>query len=477
LKRDIYENISPLDARYYKSNKNLMEDLAKYLSENSVIKYQALVEIAMISVMERYGIAPSGAKEEMVSALKKITPEEVYNEEARTRHNIRALVNVFQKYVDNDNVAPFIHLSATSEDITGTAQSLRIKDVTYRVIVPKTLEFMEQIIKIIEKEAGTVQIGRTHGQHAVPITVGYLFSGYLDRLGGRLIRIIEAADNLRGKMSGAVGAYNASSLLFDDPRKFEEDVLEELGLKPGAFSSQIIEPEYMLDYIHAIISAFGVLAQISDDIRHLQRTEIGEMGENFEKNQVGSSTMPHKRNPWNFEHVKSMWKEFMPRVITRYMDQISEHQRDLTNSASNRFIVEIITAFTISVDRLVKQFEKLKIDYENLKANLGKTKWMFLAEPLYILLAKAGEKRAHEIVKQATLKAEKEGKDLFSIVREEEAFKTIVKSKEWKSLESDPSSYIGKAHDRALAILYLWKSRADEIKESCKNYKEAGYEE
>ena len=476
MKRDIYENISPLDARYYKSNKTLMEEIAKYLSENSVIKYQALVEIAMISVMERYGIAPSGAKEEMVLAFKKITPEEVYNEEAKTKHNIRALVNVFQKYINDDKVAPFIHLSATSEDIIGTAQSLRIRDVTYKIIIPKILDFINQIMNIIEKEANTIQIGRTHGQHAVPITIGYSFSGYLDRLGGRLLKIIEAVDNLRGKMSGAVGAYNASTLLFDDPRKFEEDVLNELGLKPAAFSSQIIEPEYMLDYIHAIISAFGVLAQISDDMRHLQRTEIAEMGESFEKNQVGSSTMPHKRNPWNFEHVKSMWKEFMPRMVTRYMDQISEHQRDLTNSASNRFIVEIISAFTISVDRLIEQFKKLKIDYENLKINLAKTKWMFLAEPLYILLAANGKKNAHEIVKQATLKAEKEDKDLFSVVREEKAFKSIIGKEEWKKLESKPDSYVGKAHDRSLAILYLWKNKVDEIKKKCNNYKEVGYE-
>ena len=463
MKRDIFENISPLDARYYRSNRDLMDKLANYLSENSVIRYEALVEIAMISIMERYGVAPSGSKEQLVLALKKITPEEVYSEETKTRHNIRALVNVLQKHITKEEVAPYIHLSATSEDITGTAQSLRIKDVSYKIMIPKMLEFIEQIMGIIENEANTVQIGRTHGQHAVPITIGYLFSGYLDRFGGRLLKIIESVDNLRGKMSGAVGAYNASSLLFDDPRKFEEDVLGELGLKPAAFSSQIIEPEYMLDFTHSIISAFGILAQISDDIRNLQRTEISEMGESFEKDQVGSSTMPHKRNPWNFEHVKSMWKEFMPRIITRYMDQISEHQRDLTNSASNRFIVEIITAFTISIERLVKQFKKLKIDYDNLKINLAKTKWMFLAEPLYILLAAQGEKKAHEIVKQATLKAEKEGKTLFTIVKEKKDFKNIVNSDDWKKLEADPLNYTGKAHDRSLAILYLWKNRINEI--------------
>ena len=119
------------------------------------------------------------------------------------------------------------------------------------------------------------------------ITVGYLFSGYADRFGERLLKLSEAVKDLKGKMSGAVGAYNASSLLFNDPRKFEEDVLARLNLKPARFSSQIIEPEYILDLIHAVVSAFGVLAQVSDDMRNLQRSEIGEFGERFEKGQVG----------------------------------------------------------------------------------------------------------------------------------------------------------------------------------------------
>jgi len=118
VQRDIFLNISPLDARYYKSNGELIDELSRYLSENSVIKYEAAVETAMIIVMERYGIVPAGSGEEMKKAYHAVTPEEVYEEEAKTRHNIRALVNVMQRYVP-DELAPYIHLSATSEDITG----------------------------------------------------------------------------------------------------------------------------------------------------------------------------------------------------------------------------------------------------------------------------------------------------------------------------------------------------------------------
>ena len=472
MERDIFSNISPLDTRYYKSNRELMDTLSIYFSENSVIRYEAVVEAAIVIVMEKYGLAPEGSAEQIRKACKEIHPEEVYEEEEKTRHNIRALVNVMQRYVDEE-VAPYIHLSATSEDITGTAGALRMRDGFYKVVIPKAVELMEVLLDITDREAGTVQIGRTHGQHAVPITVGYLFSGYADRFGERLLKLSEAVKDLKGKMSGAVGAYNASSLLFNDPRKFEEDVLARLNLKPARFSSQIIEPEYILDLIHAVVSAFGVLAQVSDDMRNLQRSEIGEFGERFEKGQVGSSTMPHKRNPWNFEHVKSMWKEFTPRILTRYYDQISEHQRDLTNSASSRFIVEIVTAFTLSIDRLTKQLKKIVVDYQKLNENLSLSGDMFLAEPLYILLASKGVKNAHELVKEITQRAEKEGLSIFDLIREDSNFNKIVSLDAWKNLEKNPANYTGKSKERAQEISKIWKHKIAEIKKDCEGYREA----
>jgi adenylosuccinate lyase len=395
----------------------------------------------------------------------------VYREEEKTRHNIRALVNVMQKYVDRD-LAPFIHLSATSEDITGTAQSLRIRDVIYKVVVPLCLDLLGVIVDHADREADAVQIGRTHGQHAVPVTVGYLFAGYADRFGRRVEKIVEAARELRGKMSGAVGAYNASALLVSDPREFEIEVLKELALEPADFSSQIVEPEYMLDLLHAVVSAFGVLAQIGDDLRNLQRTEVGEMGEAFEKGQVGSSTMPHKRNPWNFEHVKSMWKEFAPRMVTRYMDQISEHQRDLTNSASGRFVVEIITGFTLAVHRLLSQLKKLTIDRENLTRNLHTTGGMFLAEPLYILLASKGEMNAHELVKKATLEAQREGVSLFEVVSRDWSFRPVAEMELWSSLVEDPARYCGIAAERAGALSDAWRSRTRDMERACASYRD-----
>jgi adenylosuccinate lyase len=353
---------------------------------------------------------------------------------------------------------------------------MRVKDAFYKVVLPTCNELLCVLIEAARREAGTVQIGRTHGQHAVPVTVGYVFAGYCDRFGGRLMKITEALRELKGKLSGAVGAYNASSLIVKDPVRFERDVLEELGLKPANFSSQILEPEYLLDLVHAVVSAFGTLAQIADDMRHLQRTEIGEMGEKFEKGQVGSSTMPHKRNPWNFEHVKSLWKEFVPRIITRYYDQVSEHQRDLTNSASGRFVVEIVTAFTLAVDRLCRQLKKLVIDEGNLRKNIALTGGMFLAEPLYILLASRGHHDAHGIVKEATLRAEKEDRSVFEVIEGDGALGDVAKLDAWKSLKENPGSYTGCSEQRAVEIASLWQEKQKEIEGMCRDHRIVGYD-
>lgn len=128
----------------------------------------------------------------------------------------------------------------------------------------------------------------------------------------------------------------------------------------------MVEPEYLLRMLLELNTAFGIIANLADDLRHLQRTEIDELREFFSATQVGSSTMPQKRNPWNSEHVKSLWKAFAPRVLTFYMDQISEHQRDMSNSASGRFAADYIAGFADAANRMKKIIKSLRIDRDRL---------------------------------------------------------------------------------------------------------------
>ena len=142
------------------------------------------------------------------------------------------MVNCIRKRV-SDEAKPYVHFTATSNDIISTSESLRLRDAVNKVLLPELIEFERVLIEIAEHEKDTLQIGRTHGQHAEPITFGFAMASYVARLGGRIVRIKEASDNLRGKFSGAVGAYNASSLFIKEPEEFETAVLEKLKIKPG----------------------------------------------------------------------------------------------------------------------------------------------------------------------------------------------------------------------------------------------------
>ncbi|HOS95195.1 MAG TPA: lyase family protein, partial [Armatimonadota bacterium] len=285
------------------------------------------------------------------------------------------------------------------------------------------------------------------------ITFGFALAEYVSRLGERIEAIQGAAANLRGKISGAVGAYNASSLLIDDPAAFEEEVLAELGLRPAWHSTQIVAPEHVTDYMHTLTSCFSVLAALADDMRHLQRTEISEVGEAFEASQVGSSTMPHKRNPWNFENVKSLYKAFMPRMVSVYLDQLSEHQRDLTNSATNRFLPETIVGLMNASERLRRIMSRLVVDGEQMRANLELTAGMCLAEPLYILLAAQGHPDAHEAVRRLTLEAERTGRRLWDVAAESDIGPYLDRmTPAQRAVLQDPALYQGIAALRVDAI-------------------------
>ncbi len=457
-KMDLFDAISPLDFRYYGRSEKTKQKLQPYLSEAALIKYSAKVEAALVKVLAKNKICSKEIALEVERASKQVTAEEVYKEEDKIKHNIRALANSIRDKV-SQKAKPFVHFTATSFDIVNTAEALRYKEFTQNVLLPEMVKFEKTLINLALREKDTIQVGRTHGQHAVPITFGFAITQFVSRFGRSIMKTKKTANNLRGKFSGAVGAYNASSLFFTKPEEFEKHILNELGLKPSPTSTQVVEAEYLVSYVNSIIESFGILANIADDMRNLQRSEIAEVGELFEAKQVGSSTMPQKRNPINFENVKSMWKEFMPRMITIYSDQISEHQRDLTNSASSRFVTEILAGFFISVNRLNKTMSKLVVDKKNLNKNFDMNKEFIIAEPLYILLAAYGHPDAHEAVRELTLSAQKESKSVFEILKRDKALHLYLKKFNKKQLEMlhKPERYIGISAEKTKKICEFWK--------------------
>lgn len=447
----MYSNISPLDYRYQ------VPELEPYFSEEASVRYMARVEVVLIQELAARSICSAHAVAEIQKAADTVTAEAVYEEEKKTRHDIRALVNVLRSKV-SDETKPWIHWCATSYDIRDTAHVLRLRDGISRVLIPQLIELEKVLIGLALREKATVQIGRTHGQHAVPVTFGFTVAGYVERLGNAIVQLQSAVGGLKGKFSGAVGAYSSLSLFIDDPVEFEISLLRRLGLEPAAHSTQIIPPEYVLNVLHTVTSAFGVLAQIARDMRHLQRTEIGEVGEEFKSEQVGSSTMPHKRNPVTFENVESLWKVTVPRMTTYYLDQVSEHQRDLTNSASQRFQFELPAALAYAAKRLAAAMEKIGVDKERLRNNFEMSRATIIAEPLYLLLAYAGHPGAHEAVKQLTLKSQATGVSVRELVDCEFPEYVSGFSDQHTEILRSPEQYIGQAIRKTEMICQRWRN-------------------
>jgi adenylosuccinate lyase len=411
-------------------------------------------------------VAPAGFAEQVQTACDGIDARAVYVEEERIGHVVRALVNLIRDRVRED-FRPFVHLFATSNDITDTATALRLKALTRDVVMPELIALQKVLTRLAHLHANTLQIGRTHGKYAEPITFGYFLANYVARLGNRIEGIEAARTNIRGKFSGAVGAYNALCLRFRDAAGIEKAVLERLGLQPvePTASTQIVHPEYVTDLVHSVVSTFSVMANLADDIRHLHRSEIGETQEIYDEARVGSSTMPHKLNPKNFEFVKSMWKEFMPRMITVYMDQISEHQRDLTNSASSRFITELFTAFTYSVVRLRKAMENLGVREAQMLRNLEDTKGEILAEPLYVLLSLNGHPDGHTYARRLVAKAREANEPLLNLVMRDEGLRPYLAklTEDQKRVLQEPERYVGLAPERTDLVCEYWEAQSERL--------------
>jgi adenylosuccinate lyase len=460
-----FDTASPLDARYYLADSDFFNRLHPYVSEAAQVKYLAKVEAALAETLAEHGVCSQAAAKEIAGASGQVTPEEVYEEERRIQHNIRALVNCIRRKISPE-ARPYVHLFATSADIMDTARALSLRDVNRAVIVPALAEIIRKLIRLARAHADTPQMGRTHGQHAVPITFGFAVALYVSRFGQRLEQIDRAARNLRGKFAGAVGAYNALSLLRPDhPAALEADLMRKLGLPAPDISSQVVQPEYVADYVYALASCWGVMANVADDFRHLQRSEIRELRDRKAADPnsavVGSSTMPHKVNPKDFENVKSLWKAYMPRIVTVLMDQVSEHQRDLTNSASSRFVTEFVTAFAYGVHRLDGSLDGVEADTARMREILEAGKDPVTAEPLYVLLSLAGHADAHEQARVLARQAKAANVSLAQLIRTDNSVQSHFQrlSPEQRAVLDDPARYLGAAAQTTRAVCDEWDKR------------------
>jgi adenylosuccinate lyase len=448
-----YGSIDPLDGRYYDP------EIAKYLSERSRIAYQAYMEAALAHALADSGICSPEIAAQIEEAADKVTAEAVAEEEKTTKHDVKALVNTIKAGL-SDEAKPYVHFGATSYDIVASALSLQLRAATQELVIPRLVELEKTLLKLTKDYAETIQIGRTHGQHAVPVTFGFAMAEYVNRIGESIKSLQVLSNKLKGKFSGAVGAYNALSLFVDDPLEFEKKVLGYVGLEPAAYSTQIVPAEYCVRLLDELAVTANIMANLSHDMRHLQRSEIAEVREAFEAGQTGSSTMAHKRNPWNFENVISMSKQVTAQLVNANLNISSEHQRDLTDSASARFYPIVLASVASMAQRLNRVMGKLEVDPENMQRNLYMSGGAIAAEPLYLLLEKYGHTTAHEASKALAHQALEAGKPLYEVASQDatltEYFAKFT-DKEKQILQEPEKYYTGLAVKKALAVHDYWQ--------------------
>ncbi len=448
-----FNSIDPLDGRYYDP------EIARYLSERTRVLTQAHIEAALAYGLAEFRICSREVAEQIDAASRNIRVEDVAEEEKTTRHDVKAIVNTMKAQLP-DEAKPYVHFGATSYDIVSTAMSLQLRRATQELLIPRLRVLLATLSELAERYAETVQIGRTHGQHAVPITFGYFLATYVQRLGESTQALDELSRALKGKFSGAVGTYNAISVFVDDPLAFEKNVLGYVGLEPALAATQIVPAEGYIRLLDELAITAGVMANLSHDMRNLQRSEIGEVREKFEDGQTGSSTMAHKRNPWNFENVIGMWKQVTAQMVNANLNISSEHQRDLTDSSSARFYTVSFALVASMASRLQTVMSKIEVDEEAMRRNLHLTKGAIAAEPLYLLLAKYGHTTAHEVSKQLAHEAMERNVSLYEVASQAEtidSYRSKFTDNEKQLIQNPETHYTGLAAARAQAIAKTWR--------------------
>jgi len=430
-------SVHPIEYRYF------TEEMKKVWEEKSKLQNWLMVEAALAKANAKFDIIPESAAEEITKKAntKFVKLDKVKKIEEEIQHDLMAMVKVLTEVCSGD-AGKYVHVGATSYDIEDTAYALQFRDAI-NIIEKKLNELKNVLLKLAEKHKNTICIGRTHGQHAAPTTYGMKFALYAAEIQRHLDRLEESKKRvLVGKMTGAVGTQASFG---KKGIELQKSVMKELGLDPVLVSTQVVQRDRHAEVIYDMALIAATLEKIAKEIRNLQRTEIAEIFEPFKEKQVGSSTMPHKRNPHKSERICGLARIVRSNVMPALEDIPLEHERDLTNSSAERIIFpETFILVDYMLKEMINILSGLEFNYDNIKKNLSETKGLIMTENLMLGLLKKGIGRqdAHELLRQASMKVMKENKSLKEILVKDKIIKKKFTEKEldWYL---DPKNYLG----------------------------------
>lgn len=426
-------------------------------SEDSKLERMLEVEVALARSQEEAGMVPDDVADEIAEAAEDVELDRVKEIEEQIHHDVMAMVRAVEERC-GDDAGEYVHLGATSNDVIDTADALRLRD-SVDLLERRLENLLEALVDKADEHRETVCIGRTHGQHGVPTTWGHKFAVWASEVDRHLDRLDDLRPRLLvGQVSGAVGTQASMVRRLDSDREREVErarevsrrTMERLDLGEEEISTQIVARDRHAEYVEWLANVVTTLDKVCTNVRNMQRTEIAEVEEGFGADQVGSSTMPHKRNPVKSENVCGLARVVRGFVEPQLQNNVLWEERDLTNSGSERVVFTEASVLTDHcVERTKNVVEDLGFHEEEIRENLELLDGVNMAEAVMMELARRGfgRQRGHEAVRRAAMRAHDEGLSMEESIRRDEEIGDEFTDDELDVL-LDPDGYVGTSVDR-----------------------------
>jgi len=417
--------------------------MLRIFEEENFIQKMLDVEAALAWAHGQVGDIPKEDVENIIkmASTKYVKVSRIKEIEKEIKHDVMSMVRAFAEVCGSSG--GYIHLGATSYDIVDTARALQLREAL-QLIKNKMDELELILMKLSERYKNTIMIGRTHGQHALPITFGLKLSVWMREVSRHIERLNECEKRLIvGKLSGAVGTQAG---LGQNAIEIQDLVMKRFNIKATEVSTQIVQRDRHAELVCLLALIASSLDKFASEVRELQRTEIGEVFEPFEKKkQVGSSTMSHKRNPEICERICGLAKVVRGLVVPALENVQTWQERDLTQSSVERFIIpEACILVDYMLYLMIKTLSELEVDEDRMQRNLNLTEGRAMSEAVMIALVKKGMSRqeAHELIRQLAIKSEIEKIPFKNILIREKKICNLLSEKEIDDA-LDPRNYLG----------------------------------
>jgi adenylosuccinate lyase len=379
------------------------EVMARIWTEENKFASWLKVELAAMAAMAECGFIPPEAPVRAAGKAK-IDVARIQEIEARTHHDVAAFVDQVAAGLGEDG--RYFHFGLTSSDVLDTALGLRLTE-TAEVL----LADLDELLAVLKDRAyackDQVMVGRTHGVHAEPITLGLKFALWYAEFRRQRLRLVQARESIAvGKISGAVGTFAHL------PPEVEAGVCRRLQLKPAPISTQVIQRDRHAEYFLTLALIGASVEKVALEIRHLQRTEVREAEESFAAGQKGSSAMPHKRNPILSENLCGLARVLRGNALAALENVALWHERDISHSSVERLIAPDSTVLLdFMLARLTRLIKHLQVYPENLAANLKLTRGLVYSQSLLLALIDKGLSRdeAYRLVQRPAMQVWEEG--------------------------------------------------------------------